>query len=175
MTAVPQAAASYPTPTASPAPVAGSAATTPSSPSPEMGAECACHAISGAWSRPRRILPFMSSRACHCASGCWRRRSPRACHRCVPAFVVSYGRFQPIIMSATGRERLYDSLGCGRWSASSCWLASPILERLQWRFHPRACDRALWPLHLETGHSQRQIPRASTAAGGRTRPLMTRD
>jgi hypothetical protein len=70
-------------------------------------------------------------------------------------------------MAGVGRKRQFDSLARGRSSNASCWLASPILERLQWRFHPRACDRALWPLHLETGHSQRQIPRASTAGGGR--------
>jgi hypothetical protein len=47
-----------------------------------------------------------------------------------------------------GRLRLYDSLDCGRWSDSSCWLAAPVLERLQWRFHRRACKRELWLLDL---------------------------
>jgi hypothetical protein len=59
--------------------------------------------------------------------------------------------------SALGRSRLYDALDCGRWSDSSCWLALPVIERLQWRFHPRAGGRALWPLHHEIGHSTRFI------------------
>jgi hypothetical protein len=78
-------------------------------------------------------------------------------------------------VQAAGVGRLYDSLGRGRWSDSSCWLASPILERLQWRFHRRACDRALWRLHLETGHSRRFILKAPTAGVGRTRPFTNRD
>jgi hypothetical protein len=58
--------------------------------------------------------------------------------------------------AGVGRERQFDSPARSRSSNASCWLASPIVEGLQWRFHPRACAGELWPLHLGSGHSRRE-------------------
>jgi hypothetical protein len=45
-------------------------------------------------------------------------------------------RARKVPVAGVGRKRQFDSLVRGRSSNASCWLASRILERLQWRFHP---------------------------------------